>query len=65
MQLLHTMQTWELSRSRHEELLREAQKTRLIRMVTAQHATWWQRLLNRPRPQVTLPLAQSAAPEMG
>jgi hypothetical protein len=65
MQLLHNMQSWELSRSRHEEMLREAHNARLVRMAQSQRPAWWQRLLNRPRPQVAFPLAQSAAPELG
>lgn len=65
MQILHTMQSWELLRSRHEEMLRAAHHARLVRMAQSQRPAWWQRLLKRPRPQVAFPLSRSATPELG
>ncbi len=65
MQLLDNNHVWELSRYRHEELLHEARQARVVETANQNRPAWWQRLLNRPRTEVSLPFARSATPELG
>lgn len=65
MQLLGNNHVWELSRYRHEEVLLEAQQARVVEQANRHRPAWWQRWLNRPRPEGHRPLVQSATPEMG
>jgi hypothetical protein len=65
MQLLQDQQLWELTRSRQLELIQEAEKVRLARMVQQPQQNWWSSLLRRKPQSPAIPLEANITPELG
>ena len=64
MQLLQDQQLWELSRSRHAELIQEAQKVRLARMGQQPRQNWWKSLFRRQPQSPAISLDATITPEL-
>ena len=65
MQLLQEKHLWELTRSRQAELIQEAQKVRLARMVRQPQQNWWSSLLRRKPQSPAIPIETNVTPELG
>jgi hypothetical protein len=68
MQHLHPEQQWEISRSRHAEMLREAKMVHLAnlaRRAEQPQQAWWKSLFQHQPESPTVTLETSAAPEPG
>ncbi len=55
---------WESAQLHHADLLKEAEKAQLAKLVTKQEPSWWKNLFRRRKQAPTVILNSSAVPEL-
>jgi hypothetical protein len=65
MQSLQSQQMWDMMRAHQAELLKEAQKEQLVRMVTPTQTSWLSNLFRRQAQPSALMLNTSVTAELG
>lgn len=65
MQLVQHEQMWAMSRNIQAELLREAEKVRMLRKAQAPQKHWWNNFIRRWQAPKQTSLQAQATPELG